>query len=130
MGWYVKAQEQKDLYDNYFSIGHSGFNEGKYGCNYIWVFYKNGSFRVIEETDLVNNHGTWNIEGELQRDYIYKGRVDTCKKVASITACDFCFDSQMTPTNGTREMFCERMKHMCKDIIYKKFGNDIIIKEF
>lgn len=130
--WYKRAQEQKvyDLDDSYLDIGHSGFNQGKYGCNYIWVFYKSGEFKAIEETDLINNHGTWKNEGALERDYIYKGRVDSCKKIASMTPCDTCLDSAIKPMNGAREAFCERMKHICKSNIYQRFGNNIIIREF
>lgn len=132
MNWYKKAQQQKvyDLDDSYLEIGHSGFNKGEYGCNYIWVFYKNGSFKTVKETDLVNNHGTWRTEGELESDYIYKGRVDTCRKIASLTACDVCLDSGMNPMNGAREAFCERMKHICESNIRQRFGNDITIREF
>ena len=130
MSWYKRAQESVyDLDDNYLNIGHSGFNEGKYGCNYLWFFFKNGSFNFVKETDLVNNHGTWRNNSNLENNYIFKGRIDICKKIASLSGCDVCLSSD-TPTNGAREAFCERMKHMCMDNIHQKFGQDIRIREF
>ena len=130
--WYKKAQGEQvyDLDNNYLNIGHSGFDKGEYGCNYIWVFYRNGSFKHTKETDLVNNHGTWRTEGELSDDYIYKGRVDTCNKIASLTACDTCFDRVSAPMNAAKEMYCAKMKEVCKSNIYQIFGNDITIREF
>jgi hypothetical protein len=132
MNWYKKAQRQKvyDLDDSYTNIGHSGLSEGIYGCNYIWVFYKNGSFKHTKETSLINSHEIWKIRGEISSDYIYKGRVDICNKIASLTACDVCFESIGVPTNAAREMFCIRMKEVCKNAIYQVFGNDITIREF
>jgi len=130
--WYKKAQNEQvyDLDDNYLNIGHSGFEKGEYGCNYLWFFYRNGSFRHTKETDLVNNHGTWKVEGDLSDDYIYKGRVDTCKRMASLTACDACFNRNLMPMNAAREMYCKRMKEVCKNNIHQTFGNDIVIREF
>lgn len=131
MSWYKRAQNSVyDLDNNYLSVGHSGYNNGEYGCNHLWYFFNNGLLRNIPETERINNHGTWRTEGEIENGVLYKGRVDTCKKVASLTPCSDCYLSGNTPMNYAKEAFCERMKHMCIDKIHQKFGQDIRIQEF
>ncbi len=129
LGWYKRSQSSYN-FENYLNIGHPGFDKGEYGCNYLWFFYKNGTFKHTKETESINNHANWQYEHELSGDYIYKGRVDACKKTASLTSCGGCLNYTKNTINIAKEMFCERLKDVCKNQIYRVFGNDIIIKEF
>jgi len=130
MSWYKRAKTF-NIDSNYLDIGHSGFLNQEYGCNHIYILTKEGQFLSIPETKEVSAHGYW-LEKQYENNiqYIYKGRIDTCKKVASLTGTSNCHLGAYSHMNGSQEAFCERMKHLCKQQIYHRFGNDINIIEF
>lgn len=123
--WYKVAKNLDYVSKNvptYFDVGHSGFFSGQYGCNHIWVLRKDGEFVCFEETPDFRFHN-----GKItEMDDLFKGRVDACKKEASIVGIDICSPTYIEnlPMNEAR---CERMKTRAIKCIKDKFGQDIKI---
>jgi hypothetical protein len=138
MGWYAilkKARNEKeyqDLDDQYLSIGHSGYLHGKYGGNYIWSYSLEDGFMAVPEEKEQETH--WEAEKnnpqflKIRKNEVYKGRVDTVRKIASLASCGKC-TKKMLEVHPLEQRRCEKIKGDVIQAITKEFGR-VSIREF
>lgn len=134
----VKKSPKKNKFDSYFSIGHDWFDDPSKNserCAYIWIMTNDGNFICEQESDEVRHHNDLINKTIIIHEYVtYKGRIDTCKKAASIASCGACFSNQFADFRIDRtsisEEECKGLYNMSVENIKNRFGNDISIHKF
>lgn len=126
-GWYSMAKlayEEYDRPETYLEVGHSGFIDGKYGCNHIWAQDLNTGFKCVPETPEANTHDKAQLSSN---SVLYRGRVDTCRNIASINPSSACsrYGLQLNPRY---EKVCARQCVLAMDNLKKQFGSKLDIR--
>lgn len=133
---YTKKSPKKKEFNSYFEIGHDWFDDPSKNserCAYIWAMTNQGKFICEQESEEIRSHSflTKNFYSEY---IVYKGRIDTCKKVASIASCGACFSNQFLDPRLDRtslsEEECKGLYSMSVESIQKRFGKDVTVHKF
>ncbi len=109
-------------------IGHTEY-EGSYGCNYIWIYTKDKGFEFVPETSSQRSHyevlrrnpDLRSFDGFNEKK-LFQGRVDDCKKVASISGCNDCSGLSLA-SYPQKVKECSYHRSKLLESISKQFGN-------
>lgn len=130
MNWYKRYKLSQ--YMDYTDIGHTSpfeedlTNKVFSGCNQIWGIFTDESFKCYPETKEKDLHELHGIVGD---NLVYKGRIDTCKSVASLICIGSC-NPYYKNYNPLFQKKCDQIKVKAITNIQKRFGTNIRIQEF
>lgn len=127
--WYNLAKTSQTRF-NYMDIGHDGYETGEYGCAYLYIYTKNEGFQSIQESEknkahyqVARNHPEMKDFSETSENNLFRGRIDICKKQASIVGCEECSGFSLRGNPGINIKICARYKKDLLDSIFSEFGS-------